>query len=211
MKNFIYSQRIRILRESHNLSITQLSSIMGKSPSAFSQMEIGKIGFSQELLLELAIFFGVTLDWLYGRTDAPYSLSVIKKQEDKIMELEQGISPTEKSNLIYFKGIMSFCRVKEYYKKREKCTLEERSNIIYALNLLKFAVQNYMKNEESLRNYLNIKLQQNDLIHDFEKNSCIAGIIEYIGKHFGNSKRAGSGFAKHCYSCIDILKKVHNQ
>ena len=64
-------ERLRILRESRGYSQKGLAKRLGCSPSLISSYETGERSPSLQNLGELADCFGVTADYLLGRTDNP--------------------------------------------------------------------------------------------------------------------------------------------
>ena len=66
-KNF--SSRIALLRKEAGLSQDELGKAVGVSPDAISTMERGKRLASMDVLVALADYFSVSLDYLTGRSD----------------------------------------------------------------------------------------------------------------------------------------------
>lgn len=62
--------RIRTLREEANLTQLQFAHILNISNSALSQYESGGRVPSDDVKAKIADYFGVSLDYLYGRTNA---------------------------------------------------------------------------------------------------------------------------------------------
>ena len=65
----IFSKRLLELRKQHNLSQSQLAEITGLTRSAITMMEKAERAASIEVLDKLADYFGVSLDYLVGRSD----------------------------------------------------------------------------------------------------------------------------------------------
>lgn len=64
-----FGDRLRYLRKKQGLSQDRLSMKVGVSATMISYYEIGKARPSSDALEWLADFFGVTTDYLLGRTD----------------------------------------------------------------------------------------------------------------------------------------------
>lgn len=64
-------RRIRDLREDHDLSQKQIGDLLGISQRAYSYYETGTSQLTAEILIRLADFYGVTVDYLLGRSDVP--------------------------------------------------------------------------------------------------------------------------------------------
>lgn len=67
--NYSYSGRFRMLRKRHELTIDALSAQLGYSPSSWANWEQGRSSPTGDILWDVADFFGVTVDYLIGRTD----------------------------------------------------------------------------------------------------------------------------------------------
>ncbi len=63
--------RIRDLREDRDLSQAEVAKIIKTTQQQYSKIEIGKADISAEKLLLLADFYGVSVDYILGRTDNP--------------------------------------------------------------------------------------------------------------------------------------------
>ncbi len=66
---FMY--RIRDLRIKKNLTLDELGSIFQVGKSAVHNWEVGRNFPSNELLIKLSDYFGVTTDYLLGRPEVP--------------------------------------------------------------------------------------------------------------------------------------------
>ena len=86
LENF-FKTRLKELRESHNLTMTELAEILFMTSSAaVSQFETGKSLPSYFKLLQISLFFGVSLEWLTGLSDRPYteaSITAAQKHLEK--------------------------------------------------------------------------------------------------------------------------------
>lgn len=57
--------KLRILREQHELSQAKLAEVLGVSPAAYSTYEMGTRDVSSDKVVKLAKYYGVTTDYLY--------------------------------------------------------------------------------------------------------------------------------------------------
>lgn len=64
-------QRIKDLREASHLSQAEIAKICGSSQATVAKTETGKTPPSVKLLLQLADYFDVSMDYLCCRTDQP--------------------------------------------------------------------------------------------------------------------------------------------
>ena len=62
-------QRIRYLREDHDKKQIELANYLEIKQSTYSDYESGKINIPIDMLIKIADFYGVTLDYLVGRSD----------------------------------------------------------------------------------------------------------------------------------------------
>lgn len=67
---------LRLLRKEHGLSLKALGKIIGVAESTLSLYETGKRQPDQNILISLAEFFGVSIDYLLGRTKNKSSLQM---------------------------------------------------------------------------------------------------------------------------------------
>lgn len=64
-------RRLRDLREDHDITQTALSEILMCSQRVYSNYERGDIDIPTAVLIRLADYYGVSVDYLLGRTDNP--------------------------------------------------------------------------------------------------------------------------------------------
>lgn len=62
-------QRIRDLREDHDLTQKQIAQILGMSQTGYSKYETGENDIPTQVLIKLADFYQTSIDYLLGRTD----------------------------------------------------------------------------------------------------------------------------------------------
>ena len=70
----MYQMRIRDLREDRDLNQTELAALLQIHQTTYSDYELGKVNVPISALHTLADFYGVSVDYLLGRTDVsdPY-------------------------------------------------------------------------------------------------------------------------------------------
>ena len=73
-KEILKYETIRNLRIDHNLTQQQIADMLHISQNTYSQYEIGKLSSPIDTLVALADFYGVSVDYLLGRTNikTPY-------------------------------------------------------------------------------------------------------------------------------------------
>ena len=62
-------QRIRNLREDKDMTQTQMGELLSCSQRVYSNYERGDLDIPTEILIKLADFHGVSVDYILGRTD----------------------------------------------------------------------------------------------------------------------------------------------
>ena len=62
-------QRIRELREDHDLTQFQMGKILSCSQRVYSNYERGELDIPTEILIKLADFYEVSVDYLLNRTE----------------------------------------------------------------------------------------------------------------------------------------------
>lgn len=62
-------QRIRELREDHDLTQVQMGKILSCSQRVYSNYERGELDIPTEILIKLADFYEVSVDYLLNRTE----------------------------------------------------------------------------------------------------------------------------------------------
>ena len=67
-------KHIKALREDHDIKQKELSKLLNVAQNTYSQYETGKIPWTDDILIQLAEFYHVSVDYLLDLTDekAPY-------------------------------------------------------------------------------------------------------------------------------------------
>ena len=64
-------QRLRDLREDHDLSQKKLAGMIGMSQTGYSKYETGENDIPTAILIQLSRIYNVSIDYLLGETDIP--------------------------------------------------------------------------------------------------------------------------------------------
>ena len=64
-------QRLRDLREDHDLSQRKLAQIIGMSQTGYSKYETGENDIPTSILIKLSRLYNVSIDYLLGETNDP--------------------------------------------------------------------------------------------------------------------------------------------
>ncbi|NLA77453.1 MAG: helix-turn-helix transcriptional regulator [Clostridiales bacterium] len=62
-------KRIRDLREDHDLTQTAIAKILKMSQTGYSKYETGENDIPTQILIKLADYYGVSVDYILNRTD----------------------------------------------------------------------------------------------------------------------------------------------
>ncbi|MCD7801513.1 MAG: helix-turn-helix domain-containing protein [Clostridiales bacterium] len=65
----MYFQRLRDMREDHDLTQTQVAALLGIQQTVYSRYERGYQTIPLELFIQLADYYKVSVDYLLGRTN----------------------------------------------------------------------------------------------------------------------------------------------
>lgn len=113
MENSVLGNRIKSLREEHKLNQIEFAKILNISNTTLSQYETGQRVPSDEIKAKIADHFGVSVDYLLGRTDirntkgtsmSPPAITGILKQKD-VKDIEEDLKEMEKK-LLNSEGLM---------------------------------------------------------------------------------------------------------
>ena len=91
-----FSERLKKLREARKLSQRAVALGVGISPAQISRYESGERTPTEEVIRRVAIFFGVSADYLLGLTDDPSPKSgqlpdYLKEKLKRCEELEEKV------------------------------------------------------------------------------------------------------------------------
>ena len=105
-----FGEILRELREERRLTQIELANAMHVSSSSISAYEIGSSLPPMERALELADFFEVSLDYLFGKSSIRYDLSILNKpihRNKTIGDLVMLVNsmPENKQSLVYMMAL----------------------------------------------------------------------------------------------------------
>ncbi|MEN6621129.1 MAG: helix-turn-helix transcriptional regulator [Smithella sp.] len=83
--NHFFGQHVRQLRQSIGLSLQDVADFIGTQKSSLANIERGDKSPSINMMLNLANYFGVSLDYLTGRSDNPRHDEFIEKSEKEVL------------------------------------------------------------------------------------------------------------------------------
>lgn len=68
-------KNLRAIRENRDIKQKDIAKILNVSQNTYSQYETGVISLTAEVLIKLANYYGVSIDYLLDQTDNPKRLS----------------------------------------------------------------------------------------------------------------------------------------
>lgn len=77
-----YYQRLKDLREDEDLKQTDIASKIGTSQKQYSRWETGEYDIPFEIVIKLADFYKVSIDYIAGRTNNKGGIGVKKKTQN---------------------------------------------------------------------------------------------------------------------------------
>ena len=79
-----YYQRLKDLREDKDLNQTQIAKVLKTSQKQYSRWETGEYDIPFEIVIELAEFYNVSLDYIAGRTNNKRGIGFADSYKTKI-------------------------------------------------------------------------------------------------------------------------------
>lgn len=81
----MYLKRLTELRKKHNLNQDEVAKILGVARTTYSMYEQGNRQMDYELMVKLADYYKVTVDYILERTDNPLHLDSHNQDEIEFM------------------------------------------------------------------------------------------------------------------------------
>lgn len=161
------SQRLKILRTSYQLPVFEAEWVCGVSRSALNSWERGERIPSADGLYQISTSFGISLDWLFGISQIPYTHDSIILAES-IQQPDVAITKVIGSYSSSYNFDDTLCR--DYFdkSKRETYELAARGNIlVYTLYIQKwhdfFAGHDGMGRVTTIQQQYRLQIAENGL------------------------------------------------
>ena len=127
----LFANNIKNIREVHGLSMNDLASLMHfKSKGTIGQLETQKAQPSFDFLLKMNSIFAVSIDWLIGLSNQPYTNGSLLNAENNIKKIIYDNNKLEHSLKLlpnYYTDLSE--REKQY-------SLSVRANIVFLMHVL---------------------------------------------------------------------------
>lgn len=103
--------RLKELREEKKITQKEVAEAIGGTQSNLAKWEKEKIQPAADMIIKLADFFGVSTDYLLGRTDdfgnAVASLPALSEDENGLLALYRGMTRAQKARFLsYGEGLL---------------------------------------------------------------------------------------------------------
>ncbi|MDX8367824.1 helix-turn-helix transcriptional regulator [Cytobacillus sp. IB215665] len=107
-------KHIRAARVAKNLTLEDVGEMLGMNYSSVGKMERGERRPTLDTIEQLSIIFGVTIDYLLGKSDEPKLTadqnSIITAEAMKLYEIIESLPEGEKDEII--KEVIGYVKVK---------------------------------------------------------------------------------------------------
>ena len=87
-------KRLKMLRKENNLCQKEVSRLLGVEQQTVGRYESGELDISTDMLKVLAVFYNVSIDWLFGLTsvkEQKWDIDTDDKFISKILEMKETI------------------------------------------------------------------------------------------------------------------------
>lgn len=178
--NTIFSAQLQKLRKEHGVTQDTLAAHLGVSPQAVSKWENGSYP-DGDLLPKIADFFGVSIDYLYGR--AKEDTSTVQKIID---ELQNIVTDSDSSKEEFFEQALNYAwaiqhaawaSTRSYYDRPE---LDEKDTVTVS-EISSKAGFTYMRLNKNLEYYFLVKQPKEGLANYLKVTDKAAELFAFLG------------------------------
>lgn len=131
--------KFRLLREVHQLSTIQAAEIFSfKVNASISDLEFGRVNPSPAVLDTTVDIFGISIDWLAGKSEVIYREEILNTIEEALLADMVADDPS----LNYYQVSTYWIRSCDRYTNRKQAfSLPIRANIIFCMQVLRKSSQ----------------------------------------------------------------------
>lgn len=178
--NTTFSAQLQKLRKEHGVTQDILAAHLGVSPQAVSKWENGSYP-DGDLLPKIADFFGVSIDYLYGR--AKEDTSTVQKIID---ELQNIVTDSDSSKEEFFEQALNYAwaiqlaawaSARSYYDRPE---LDEKDTVTVS-EISSKAGFTYMRLNKNLEYYFLVKQPKEGLANYLKVTDKAAELFAFLG------------------------------
>ncbi len=176
----VFSSQLQRLRKEHNVTQETLAAHLGVSPQAVSKWENGSYP-DGDLLPKIADFFGVSIDYLYGR--AKEDASVVQQIID---ELQKSFQSSENSEKLFFEQAMKYAwaiqtaswAANKYYYDRPELNVTDSITVSELSSKEGFS---YMRLNKDLEYYFLVKQPKEGFAKRLRITDEMAELFAFLG------------------------------
>ncbi len=176
----VFSSQLQRLRKEHNVTQETLAAHLGVSPQAVSKWENGSYP-DGDLLPKIADFFGVSIDYLYGR--AKEDASVVQQIID---ELQKSFQSSENSEKLFFEQAMKYVwaiqtaswAANKYYYDRPELNVTDSITVSELSSKEGFS---YMRLNKDLEYYFLVKQPKEGFAKRLKITDEMAELFAFLG------------------------------
>ncbi|MCI7233779.1 MAG: helix-turn-helix domain-containing protein [Oscillospiraceae bacterium] len=176
----VFSSQLQRLRKKHNVTQETLAAHLGVSPQAVSKWENGSYP-DGDLLPKIADFFGVSIDYLYGR--AKEDASVVQQIID---ELQKSFQSSENSEKLFFEQAMKYVwaiqtaswAANKYYYDRPELNVTDSITVSELSSKEGFS---YMRLNKDLEYYFLVKQPKEGFAKRLRITDKMAELFAFLG------------------------------
>lgn len=178
--NTTFSAQLQKIRKEHGVTQDTLAAHLGVSPQAVSKWENGSYP-DGDLLPKIADFFGVSIDYLYGR--AKEDTSTVQKIID---ELQNIVTDSDSSKEEFFEQALNYAwaiqlaawaSARSYYDRPE---LDEKDTVTVS-EISSKAGFTYMRLNKNLEYYFLVKQPKEGLANYLKVTDKAAELFAFLG------------------------------
>jgi transcriptional regulator with XRE-family HTH domain len=78
-----FGKRLKMIREENELTLAQLAEKLNTTKSNLSRYENGKVDPTLDVVIDIANYFNVTLDWMSGTSDLNVRVETLNSEQHK--------------------------------------------------------------------------------------------------------------------------------
>ena len=144
--NNLFPTRLKILRESHNVSMSEMAEFLFMQGSAaINQFERGRSKPSVDTAVQISLFFGVSLEWVVGLSDIPYTPNSVQIANKARVERIQRLKDVLEND---FQGTITFINHKSLINKAKRPDLLPSLSLNFLGNIVFLNNATYLNDAE---------------------------------------------------------------
>lgn len=176
----VFSTQLQKLRKECNVTQEALAVHLGVSPQAVSKWENGSYP-DGDLLPKIADFFGVSIDYLYGRADeeAPVVQQIINELQNIMFDSEGGMKKFFEQTLDYAWAIQTAAwKNNKYYYERPQL---KETDCVTASEVNDKSGFTYMRLNKDLEYFLTVKQPEEGFAKRLKVTDETAELFAFLG------------------------------